>query len=399
MNNKGFTLVELLAIVVIISVIATVAVPSITNEIDSSDKHTQNVVDESIENAAKLYVAKYYAKKFIEKKEIKFTLNDLENDGLLNLKSDICKDDKDKVIRVLNPDYNYNELSESCYSKSKRDETGIAPTPTTTPSSSPTPTTTPTTSPSPTTTSDSAKEKISISEIKKKDSYESQNEQIFRRAMHYIIYEEKVENGKFDGKFPFCDNNNYDDVMCYHPTNQLQVNVKNLIFYYSNKKFGDRNNVNENLYNDGYTRVFSIIYNRENNSYSMGLCDRQTGSYYGYQYVATYSTKDGFNFKKEVTENNECSPMIEFYCCYNKEICYKDDRDLTFPIRDKVTCSANKKGVKISLEKGEGRIIKTGSYSNQSRYSKQFKFDTPGTKIISFEYGGLKETKTITIRK
>ena len=82
MNNKGFTLVELLAIVVIISVIATVAVPNITNEINSSDKHTQNVVDESIENASKLYVAKYYAKQFINGEQIKFTLTDLENDGL-----------------------------------------------------------------------------------------------------------------------------------------------------------------------------------------------------------------------------------------------------------------------------------------------------------------------------
>ncbi len=118
MNNKGFTLVELLAIVVIISIIATVAVPNITNEINSSDKHTQNVVDESIENASKLYVAKYYAKQFINGEEITFTLNDLENDGLLNLKSGACDDaDKSSKIKVNNHSYDYNALKKACYSK------------------------------------------------------------------------------------------------------------------------------------------------------------------------------------------------------------------------------------------------------------------------------------------
>lgn len=151
MNNKGFTLVELLAIVVIISVIATVAVPSITNEINSSDKHTQNVVDESIENASKLYVAKYYAKQFInDEKTIEFTLNDLENDGLLNLKSDICKNDKIKKITVDNKVYNYNNLSKSCYSKSNK--TGIASTPVPSTTTTPTTSTTTTSTTSTTTT-------------------------------------------------------------------------------------------------------------------------------------------------------------------------------------------------------------------------------------------------------
>lgn len=143
MNNKGFTLVELLAIVVIISIIATVAVPNITNEINSSDKHTQNVVDESIENASKLYVAKYYAKQFINGKQIKFTLTDLENDGLLNLKSGVCDGFKNKDIVVNNQVYDYKELTTSCYSKSN--ETGIASTPV--PSTTTTPTTSTTTTP------------------------------------------------------------------------------------------------------------------------------------------------------------------------------------------------------------------------------------------------------------
>lgn len=152
MNNKGFTLVELLAIVVIISVIATVAVPNITNEINSSDKHTQNVVDESIENASKLYVAKYYAKQFINGEQIKFTLTDLENDGLLNLKSGVCDGFKNKDIVVNNHVYDYKELTKSCYSKSNK--TGVASTPVTspTPTTSPNPeseSATPTTSPSP----------------------------------------------------------------------------------------------------------------------------------------------------------------------------------------------------------------------------------------------------------
>lgn len=379
MNNKGFTLVELLAIVVIISVIATVAVPNITNEINSSDKHTQNVVDESIENASKLYVAKYYAKQFInDEKTIEFTLNDLENDGLLNLKSDICKNDKIKKITVDNKVYNYNNLSKSCYSKSN--ETGIDSTPVPSPN------------PNPESESESATEKISIKKINKKNTYEKQNEQIFRRAMHYIIDEKKVADGNFDGKIPAC---NADDVMCYE-SNKLYVNVKKLISHYSDNGLNDLGNVNTNLYNDGNTRQFTIIYDSVNNSYSMGLCDRSDGFYYGYQYETKYSEGDDFKLDKV---KKGCPNQLKFYCCDGTSECHYNSQ--TFRVNRQFTCSANKAGVRISLKEGAGLSNKFGKERETTRddLTKQFLFETRGDKIIEFQYKELSEEKIINIKK
>ncbi len=374
MNNKGFTLVELLAIVVIISIIATVAVPNITNEINSSDKHTQNVVDESIENASKLYVAKYYAMRFINGEEIKFTLNDLENDGLLNLKSGVCEGFKNKDIVVNNHVYDYKELTPSCYSK-KSDGSALAPTP------SPTP----------------ATEKISITAISSSDSYKVQNEELFKRAMHYIIDEKKVVDGVFDGKIPVCSST---DVMCYE-SNNLHVNAEELMKYYSNKRFNDFSNVEKNLYNDGNSRQFTITYDSTTKTYNMGLCDRQTGSYYGYQYEATYSEEAGFNFGGGVKKNNVCTPIIRFYCCDfrgSETQCEGTDK-LEFKINTQFTCSTDRKGVEIYIENGSGlaagfskKIITTNSDK-----TKQFKFKTTGERIIYFKYGGLTESKKIRI--
>lgn len=387
MNNKGFTLVELLAIVVIISVIATVAVPSITNEINSSDKHTQNVVDESIENASKLYVAKYYARQFInDEKTIEFTLNDLENDGLLNLKSDICKNDKIKKIIVDTKVYNYNNLSKSCYSKSN--ETGIASTPVPSPTPSPSPTPTP----SPNPESESATGKISIKKIPKKYSYKDQNEQIFRRAMHYIIDEKKVADGNFDGKIPAC---NADDVMCYE-SNKLYVNVKKLISHYSDNGLNDLGNVNTNLYNDGNTRQFTITYDSVNNSYSMGLCDRSDGFYYGYQYETKYSEGDDFKLDKV---KKGCPNELIFYCCEGKRRCYSDRR--TFRVGEIFTCSANKVDVIISVTSDSGleTSYKKDRTTTRDDLTKQFLFKTRGERKIKFQYKELSEEKQITITK
>ena len=388
MNNKGFTLVELLAIVVIISVIATVAVPNITNEINSSDKHTQNVVDESIENASKLYVAKYYAKQFINGEQIKFTLTDLENDGLLNLKSGVCDGFKNKDIVVNNHVYDYKELTTSCYSKSN--ETGGASTPVQSPTPSPSPTPTP--SPNPESESESATGKISIKKIPKKYSYKDQNEQIFRRAMHYIIDEKKVVNGNFDGKIPACAT---DEVMCYE-SNKLYVNVKKLILYYSNKRFNDFSNVNKNLYDDGNTRQFTITYDSAKNSYSMGLCDRSDGFYYGYQYETKYSVGDDFKLDKV---KKGCPNELKFYCCDGTSECHHNSQ--TFMVNRQFTCSANKAGVKISLKEGDGLSNKFGKERETTRddLTKQFLFETRGDKIIEFQYKELSEEKIINIKK
>lgn len=93
-KNKGFTLIELLAIIVILGLIALAAIPNISKQVKESEKQEQTVLDKKIENASKLYAAKYYADKIVKcdssSCDIKFTLNDLENDGLLSLNDDQC---------------------------------------------------------------------------------------------------------------------------------------------------------------------------------------------------------------------------------------------------------------------------------------------------------------------
>lgn len=93
-KNKGFTLIELLAIIVILGLIALAAIPNISKQVKESEKQEQTVLDKKIENASKLYAAKYYADEIVDctssSCDIEFTLTDLENDGLLSLNDDQC---------------------------------------------------------------------------------------------------------------------------------------------------------------------------------------------------------------------------------------------------------------------------------------------------------------------
>lgn len=93
-NKKGFTLVELLAIVVILAIIMVLAAPSMTKQIATKEDTDQTILDEKISNAAHMYIAKYYSDKVVDGNcninTCSFTLNDLEQDGLINLKGKNC---------------------------------------------------------------------------------------------------------------------------------------------------------------------------------------------------------------------------------------------------------------------------------------------------------------------
>ena len=123
MNEKGFTLTELLAIVALMGVIALVAIPNLTKEIKKNEDEQQKLLNKKIENASKLYASKYYANDLINGNIITFTLNDLESDGFLDLSDDECaeKDGKKKEdvkITVNNEaSYDYSEIAElnNCY--------------------------------------------------------------------------------------------------------------------------------------------------------------------------------------------------------------------------------------------------------------------------------------------
>lgn len=130
-NNNGFTLVELLAIIVILAIIMVLVAPNMTKQISEKEKTDQTILDEKIDNASRLYAAKYYSDRIVSCTSagscgIEFTLNDLEQDGLINLKEKCSENDGKNIstqkIKIENSggtiNYKYDEIKElnDCYS-------------------------------------------------------------------------------------------------------------------------------------------------------------------------------------------------------------------------------------------------------------------------------------------
>jgi prepilin-type N-terminal cleavage/methylation domain-containing protein len=84
--KKGFTLVELLAVIVILGILATFLVPSIFKMVRSARQNSYNVLMESFEENAKLYTSRHREEieNYLDQYNYySFTLNDLKNDNLL----------------------------------------------------------------------------------------------------------------------------------------------------------------------------------------------------------------------------------------------------------------------------------------------------------------------------
>ncbi|MGI6329505.1 MAG: prepilin-type N-terminal cleavage/methylation domain-containing protein [Bacilli bacterium] len=92
-KNKGFTLIELLTVIIVLIIIVSIAVPNIMKVVNNSKERSYQLLIESIENSAQLYVSKDRKTvtdylKDNEGESYKVTLKDLVGDGLL----------KDKII-------------------------------------------------------------------------------------------------------------------------------------------------------------------------------------------------------------------------------------------------------------------------------------------------------------
>ena len=93
-KSEGFTLIEVLAILLILGIIVTLTISNMSVQIKQKEKNEQNVLFNKIENASKIYASKYFADKLIdshEKENVKFTINDLLQDGVLTLSDEECE--------------------------------------------------------------------------------------------------------------------------------------------------------------------------------------------------------------------------------------------------------------------------------------------------------------------
>ena len=58
MNNKGFTLTELLAVIFILAAVSLITLYSVSNTVDKSEKNISDVQKTNIEEAAEIYYLK-----------------------------------------------------------------------------------------------------------------------------------------------------------------------------------------------------------------------------------------------------------------------------------------------------------------------------------------------------
>ena len=77
-HRKGFTLVELLVVLVLIAIIMTIAIPSVTSSIERSKEKQKNSKIELIESAAELYIDRHK--------------NSLASNASIKIKDLICDD-------------------------------------------------------------------------------------------------------------------------------------------------------------------------------------------------------------------------------------------------------------------------------------------------------------------
>ena len=93
LNNKGFTLVELLAVLVILIAIMSIAIPSISSSLERSKAKEREQKEKIILSAAELYVTDH-RNNFAESDTV--SINSLIDENYLKVED--TKDDDDKQI-------------------------------------------------------------------------------------------------------------------------------------------------------------------------------------------------------------------------------------------------------------------------------------------------------------
>ena len=107
LNNKGFTLVELLAVIVIVGLVLASSTYVVINAINNSKETGSELNEKNIFEAARIYTIECSSdtidcdSKWIEKEEIEYfcvSIDELKNKGLL--KEDVTVSDENKQIII-----------------------------------------------------------------------------------------------------------------------------------------------------------------------------------------------------------------------------------------------------------------------------------------------------------
>ena len=108
MNNKGFTLVELLAVMVILITISLVSVSAVTESLVRREGKECKEQQELAVNAAKIY--------FSLNNTSSVSVSTLKNEGYFKEKNKIDKIKEEDIITISSSEYLYNnnKVGESC---------------------------------------------------------------------------------------------------------------------------------------------------------------------------------------------------------------------------------------------------------------------------------------------
>jgi prepilin-type N-terminal cleavage/methylation domain-containing protein len=87
MNKKGYTLIELLATIIILSILTSIIVVNVSSYLKKTDETSFNTLVKSVETATELYVADHsteYLQLDVVGSTFEIELNDLVNDDYIN---------------------------------------------------------------------------------------------------------------------------------------------------------------------------------------------------------------------------------------------------------------------------------------------------------------------------
>ncbi len=125
MNNKGFTLVELLAVLVILSLLITIAVPSVSRIMLSINESMYCEKVSNLESAARLYAEDNYMDKISVNEKViveSVKLSELVDKSYVKKDKDTCYSGDDNNPCLIDPrdDSSMDNLTFRIYTKNNR---------------------------------------------------------------------------------------------------------------------------------------------------------------------------------------------------------------------------------------------------------------------------------------